>query len=264
MCTLAGSKGHPGCPACWRLQSQALLRPSDRTPPLAGAGELHLEICLKDLQEDFMGGAEIRISDPVVAFRETVSSMSDHIVMAKSPNKHNRLYLQVRLAASASGCDPRGGAGSRTEARLSWGSCTRPWPAQRRPGMHAHVQTLPSSHMPLSPVTACTVLAARMLGRQTGRAHTLDASGAGTRPATHLPAGRRCRRRGLDTARQTWASVFSGELLVQARPMEEGLAEACDEGKVGPRDDPKARSKILSRGVRLGQGPGQEDLVLRP
>ena len=56
----------------------------------AGAGELHLEICLKDLQEDFMGGAEIRISDPVVSFRETVNTMSDHIVMSKSPNKHNR------------------------------------------------------------------------------------------------------------------------------------------------------------------------------
>jgi len=28
--------------------------------------------------------------------------------------------------------------------------------------------------------------------------------------------------------------------------MEEGLAEAIDEGKIGPRDDPKVRSKILS------------------
>ncbi|CAK0780182.1 hypothetical protein CVIRNUC_004960 [Coccomyxa viridis] len=92
---------------------------------IAGAGELHLEICLKDLQEDFMGGAEIRISDPVVSFRETVQAMSDHICMSKSPNKHNRLYLQ-------------------------------------------------------------------------------------------------------------------------ARPIEEGLAEAIDEGRVGPRDDPKIRSKILS------------------
>ncbi|KAK9826819.1 hypothetical protein WJX81_004081 [Elliptochloris bilobata] len=63
---------------------------------IAGAGELHLEICLKDLQEDFMGGAEIRISDPVVAFRETVTATSDHVVMSKSPNKHNRLYLQAR------------------------------------------------------------------------------------------------------------------------------------------------------------------------
>ena len=40
---------------------------------IAGAGELHLEICLKDLQDDFMGGAEIRVSEPVVAFRETVT-----------------------------------------------------------------------------------------------------------------------------------------------------------------------------------------------
>ena len=46
---------------------------------IAGAGELHLEICLKDLQEDFMGGAPIRVSDPVVSFRETVSKASDKV-----------------------------------------------------------------------------------------------------------------------------------------------------------------------------------------
>jgi hypothetical protein len=28
--------------------------------------------------------------------------------------------------------------------------------------------------------------------------------------------------------------------------MEDGLAEAIDEGKVGPRDDPKVRSKLMS------------------
>ena len=43
-----------------------------------------------------MGGAEIRISDPVVSFRETVSAPSDHTVMSKSPNKHNRIYLAAR------------------------------------------------------------------------------------------------------------------------------------------------------------------------
>jgi hypothetical protein len=32
----------------------------------------------------------------------------------------------------------------------------------------------------------------------------------------------------------------------QARPLEDGLAEAIDEGKVGPRDDPKLRTKLLS------------------
>ncbi|KAL2642591.1 hypothetical protein R1flu_010178 [Riccia fluitans] len=63
---------------------------------IAGAGELHLEICLKDLQEDFMGGAEIVVSDPVVSFRETVMEKSNHTVMSKSPNKHNRLYLEAR------------------------------------------------------------------------------------------------------------------------------------------------------------------------
>ncbi len=37
-----------------------------------------------------MGGAEIRVSDPVVSFRETISDKSNHVVMSKSPNKHNR------------------------------------------------------------------------------------------------------------------------------------------------------------------------------
>lgn len=63
---------------------------------IAGAGELHIEICLKDLQEDFMGGAEISVSDPIVSFRETVLEKSDHVVMSKSPNKHNRLYVEAR------------------------------------------------------------------------------------------------------------------------------------------------------------------------
>ena len=63
---------------------------------IAGAGELHLEICLKDLQEDFMGGAEITKSDPVVSFRETVLEKSSRTVMSKSPNKHNRLYMEAR------------------------------------------------------------------------------------------------------------------------------------------------------------------------
>jgi elongation factor 2 len=43
---------------------------------VAGAGELHLEICLKDLQDDFMNGAPLKISEPVVPFRETVMAES--------------------------------------------------------------------------------------------------------------------------------------------------------------------------------------------
>jgi elongation factor 2 len=51
---------------------------------------------LKDLQEDFMGGAEIIVSPPVVSFRETVLEKSCRTVMSKSPNKHNRLYMEAR------------------------------------------------------------------------------------------------------------------------------------------------------------------------
>ena len=67
---------------------------------IAGAGELHLEICLKDLQEDFMNGAEIRVSNPVVSFRESVGGVDNPedtaICLSKSANKHNRIYMEAR------------------------------------------------------------------------------------------------------------------------------------------------------------------------
>jgi elongation factor 2 len=59
---------------------------------VAGAGELHLEICLKDLEEDH-AGVPLRFSDPVVSYRETVSGKSSITALSKSPNKHNRLYM---------------------------------------------------------------------------------------------------------------------------------------------------------------------------
>ncbi|CCI41831.1 hypothetical protein ABG067_005893 [Albugo candida] len=58
---------------------------------IAGAGELHLEICLKDLQEEFMG-CEVQISEPVVSYRETIQGESSKTCLSKSPNKHNRLF----------------------------------------------------------------------------------------------------------------------------------------------------------------------------
>jgi hypothetical protein len=54
---------------------------------------------------------------------------------------------------------------------------------------------------------------------------------------------------------KTYGRVLSGSvprvrlvrrLYFTARPMEDGLAEAIDEGKIGPRDDPKTRGKILA------------------
>jgi len=60
---------------------------------VAGAGELHLEICLKDLKEEYCGGIELKTSDPVVSYRESVIAKSDQICLSKSPNKHNRMYV---------------------------------------------------------------------------------------------------------------------------------------------------------------------------
>lgn len=62
---------------------------------VAGAGELHLEICLKDLQEDH-AGVPLKISDPVVGYRETVKAESSIVALSKSQNKHNRLYLKAQ------------------------------------------------------------------------------------------------------------------------------------------------------------------------
>merc|ERR550539_1774525 len=60
---------------------------------IAGAGELHLEICLKDLEEDH-AGIPLHKSDPVVSYRETVAEESDRMCLSKSPNKHNRLFMK--------------------------------------------------------------------------------------------------------------------------------------------------------------------------
>merc|ERR1712141_434072 len=61
---------------------------------VAGAGELHLEICLKDLEEDH-ACIPLKKSDPVVSYRETVSDESDRMCLSKSPNKHNRLFMKA-------------------------------------------------------------------------------------------------------------------------------------------------------------------------
>merc|ERR1711939_835500 len=59
---------------------------------IAGCGELHVEICLKDLREEY-AQCDFVMSDPVVSYRETVTQESSQTCLAKSPNKHNRLYV---------------------------------------------------------------------------------------------------------------------------------------------------------------------------
>jgi elongation factor 2 len=58
---------------------------------IAGCGELHVEICLNDLEKDFAQVDIIR-SDPVVSYKETITTVCSEPSMAKSQNKHNRLH----------------------------------------------------------------------------------------------------------------------------------------------------------------------------
>ncbi len=50
---------------------------------------------MKDLEEDH-ACIPIKVSDPVVSYRETVSEESDIMCLSKSPNKHNRIFLKAR------------------------------------------------------------------------------------------------------------------------------------------------------------------------
>merc|ERR1719460_743196 len=59
---------------------------------IAGCGELHVEICLKDPREEY-AQCDFVMTDPVVSYRETVTCESSQTCLAKSPNKHNRIYL---------------------------------------------------------------------------------------------------------------------------------------------------------------------------
>jgi elongation factor 2 len=88
---------------------------------IAASGELHLEICLQDLQQDFMG-TEVKVSDPVVSFRETCQAKSNQTCLAKSANKHNRLFVEAdsigaELSAAIDAGDITPGADPKIQGR---------------------------------------------------------------------------------------------------------------------------------------------------
>lgn len=58
---------------------------------VSGMGELHLEVISYRINEK---GVEITTSEPIVVYRETVSGTAGP-VEGKSPNKHNRFYIEV-------------------------------------------------------------------------------------------------------------------------------------------------------------------------
>eukprot|EP00420_Gonyaulax_spinifera_P034039 CAMPEP_0197880216 /NCGR_PEP_ID=MMETSP1439-20131203/8071_1 /TAXON_ID=66791 /ORGANISM="Gonyaulax spinifera, Strain CCMP409" /LENGTH=824 /DNA_ID=CAMNT_0043499767 /DNA_START=152 /DNA_END=2626 /DNA_ORIENTATION=+ len=83
---------------------------------IAGCGELHVEICLKDLREEY-AQCEFSVSDPVVSYRETVTEASQ-TCLAKSPNKHNRIYMVAEpLPEEVSALIEDGKLGPKAEAK---------------------------------------------------------------------------------------------------------------------------------------------------
>ncbi|KAI5186280.1 elongation factor 2 [Nematocida homosporus] len=61
---------------------------------VAGAGEMHVEICLNDLENEHAKVPIIR-GEPQVSYFESISSSMSTTVMSKSANKHNKVYMIV-------------------------------------------------------------------------------------------------------------------------------------------------------------------------
>lgn len=62
---------------------------------VAGAGEMHVEICLNDLENDHAKIPIIR-GEPQVSYYESISEPMEITRMSKSANKHNKVYMVVR------------------------------------------------------------------------------------------------------------------------------------------------------------------------
>ncbi|MBO57561.1 MAG: elongation factor EF-2 [Euryarchaeota archaeon] len=61
---------------------------------LAGMGELHLEITTYRIEEE--QNIKVSVSEPIVVYRETASGNNEgHSFEGKSPNRHNRFYVEV-------------------------------------------------------------------------------------------------------------------------------------------------------------------------
>ena len=58
---------------------------------MSGMGELHLEITEYRIKNEH--GVEIKVSPPIVVYRECVSGKNQQPFEGKSPNKHNKFYL---------------------------------------------------------------------------------------------------------------------------------------------------------------------------
>ena len=60
---------------------------------MSGMGELHLEITEYRIKNDYK--VDIVTSEPIVVYRESIGKKSPNKFEGKSPNKHNRFYIEV-------------------------------------------------------------------------------------------------------------------------------------------------------------------------
>jgi len=60
---------------------------------LAGVGELHIEVLVSSLLQNSQ--IEVNLSQPVISYRETIQIASTDVALAKSENKHNRLWFRA-------------------------------------------------------------------------------------------------------------------------------------------------------------------------
>jgi len=67
---------------------------------LAGMGELHLEITTYRIEEE--QNIKVKVSEPIVVYRETISGDNKgRSFEGKSPNRHNRFYIEVERLPDA-------------------------------------------------------------------------------------------------------------------------------------------------------------------
>lgn len=72
---------------------QVEINPETGEHLLSGMGELHLEITEYRINNEH--GIEIKTSEPIVVYRETIMKKSVRQFEGKSPNKHNKFYFTV-------------------------------------------------------------------------------------------------------------------------------------------------------------------------
>jgi len=61
---------------------------------IAAAGELHLEICLADLEKTH-ARCRLKVATPIVTYRETITAESRQTAFTKTTNKHNKFFMRA-------------------------------------------------------------------------------------------------------------------------------------------------------------------------